>query len=212
MRENIRVFEENWRTYDEWYERNERIYLAEINALKKIVHSGKGLEIGVGTGRFAVPLGVDIGLDPSFNMLHLAKKRNIKPVQGMGENLPFKNESFNFVIIVLTICFVENTILVLSEASRILTKKGKLILAIINKESPWGKHYVAKAVKNKFYKFAHFFSPEEIIQKFKEISLEFKSSYQILFSYPYPPILKENENPRAGYEKGGFVILEALKN
>jgi len=65
--------------YDRWYERNKFAYLSEIEALKKVVpKKGKGLEIGVGTGRFAHALGVSVGIDPSENMLQIARKRKIK--------------------------------------------------------------------------------------------------------------------------------------
>ena len=49
------------------------------------------MEIGVGSGRFAQPLGVKIGIDPSRNMLKFAKERGIQVIRGGGENLPFKD-------------------------------------------------------------------------------------------------------------------------
>jgi hypothetical protein len=49
-----------------------------------------GLEIGVGTGRFAVPLGVRWGVDPSIRMGKMAKARGIQVVSGRAESLPFK--------------------------------------------------------------------------------------------------------------------------
>jgi ubiquinone/menaquinone biosynthesis C-methylase UbiE len=47
------VFNKHVKNYDEWYEKNKYIYLSEVEALKKAIpQDKKGLEIGVGTGRF----------------------------------------------------------------------------------------------------------------------------------------------------------------
>jgi len=55
VRENI--FDIYPKEYDNWYEENKFAYLSEIEALKKVIpEKGEGLEIGVGTGRFAQPL------------------------------------------------------------------------------------------------------------------------------------------------------------
>ena len=72
------IFDKKYQAYDQWYERHEDVYQAELNALRDLIPSGKGLEIGVGTGRFAHPFQVEFGIDPALNMLHLAKKRKIK--------------------------------------------------------------------------------------------------------------------------------------
>ncbi len=85
------VFDTYTEEYEEWFNKNKFAYLSEIEALKKVIPAGKGLEVGVGTGRFAEPLGIDIGVDPSENMLKIAKLRGIKTFQGYGENLPFKD-------------------------------------------------------------------------------------------------------------------------
>ncbi|MBI4003168.1 MAG: SAM-dependent methyltransferase, partial [Nitrospira defluvii] len=55
----VTVFEEHAQKYDEWFNVHESVYQAEIAALRKFVpRTGLGIEVGVGTGRFAVPLGV----------------------------------------------------------------------------------------------------------------------------------------------------------
>src|SRR3972149_6201638 len=92
-----KVFDRNWEKYDNWFENHGDIYSLELKALKKGVPEGLGLEIGVGSGRFAQPLGAKIGVDPSRNMLKLAKKRSIQVILGTGENLPFKENTFDFV-------------------------------------------------------------------------------------------------------------------
>ena len=73
-KEKVAYYEKTWRKYDKWYDTHKSLYQTEIKALEKAMPSGRGLEIGVGTGRFASPLSVRFGLDPSFNMLKLAKQ------------------------------------------------------------------------------------------------------------------------------------------
>jgi len=207
--EKIRTYDKTWKEYDEWYDTHQALYQSQIKALKKIVPSGQGLEIGVGTGRFASPLAVRFGLDPSLNMLKLAKQRNIKVVLGFGESLPFKNESFNFVTIVYTIELVDDPLRFLKEAVRTLKKRGALILGMLDRESSWGKFYKQKAAQSKYYNVFRFFSPEEILQIFKKLPLEYKVAFQTQF-HP-PPDIKDIEEPKKGFGQGGFVVLKAIK-
>lgn len=51
------IFDRYYKRYDAWYGRNRYTYLSELRAIRKFLpRKGKGLEIGVGTGRFAGPL------------------------------------------------------------------------------------------------------------------------------------------------------------
>ena len=52
------------------------------------------LEIGVGTGRFAMHFPDIIGVDPSVNALRIAKRRGLKTLQADGEDLPFDDKTF----------------------------------------------------------------------------------------------------------------------
>ena len=67
--DSIEVFEENAAEYDEWYDENPAAYISEIQALRSLIpSSGTGLEVGAGTGRFAAPLGIKIGVEPAQAM------------------------------------------------------------------------------------------------------------------------------------------------
>jgi ubiquinone/menaquinone biosynthesis C-methylase UbiE len=77
--ENIKVFEDAAEKYDQWFDENRHAYETELLALKKFVpKAGNGLEIGVGTGRFAVPLGIRVGVEPAKAMAEVARKRGIE--------------------------------------------------------------------------------------------------------------------------------------
>jgi ubiquinone/menaquinone biosynthesis C-methylase UbiE len=79
----IDSFEKYSKEYDEWFIKNKNIYLAELNAIKSLVTSGElGVEIGIGTGRFALPLGIKVGVDPSRKMADISRKQGIKVYEG----------------------------------------------------------------------------------------------------------------------------------
>ena len=163
----INIFDRYYKEYDDWYEQNRFAYLSEIEAIRKVLpKTGKGLEIGVGTGRFASVLGISYGVEPSRNMAQIAQRRGIEVKVGYGENLPFEDKEFDFIIIAITICFVESPKKVILEAARVLKDRGRIIIAIVDRNSFLGRFYQKK--KGKFYKLAKFFSTEDVVKLLKE--------------------------------------------
>ena len=202
------IFDRYYRKYDAWYDRNKFVYLSELEALKKAVPKrGKGLEIGVGTGRFAASFGISIGIDPSEKMIRIARQRGIDARLGHGERLPFKNATFDYVAVILTLCFVNESWKVLREARRVLKKNGKIIIAIIDKESFLGKFYQRK--RSIFYKQARFFTAKEIARLLDETGFNKLSYYQSLFKMPDK--INAIEKPKTGFGEGGFVVISARK-
>src|SRR3989337_3951512 len=156
---NIQIFDELAQEYDKWFDESRCAYESEVLALRKFIpKNGKGLEVGVGTGRFAIPLGVKIGVEPAKAMADIARKRGIIVVEAMAEDLPFDDASFDFVLMVTTICFLQNPIRGLEEAKRVLKPGGYMIIGMIDKESPLGRIYEAKKNNSKFYRHAHSYS------------------------------------------------------
>lgn len=200
------IFDRFYKRYDAWYDRNISVYLSELIAIKKVLpKKSKGLEIGVGTGRFAVPLGITTGIDPSKNMIKIARQRGIKARLGLGERLPFRNYTFDYVAIIITICFVQEPLKVLEETKRVLKKGGGIIIGIIDKDSFLGKLYQRK--KSVFYDQAHFFKVVEIKNLLKKVGFNKFYLYQTI-SKP-PNKMKSIEKPKRGFGKGGFVVISA---
>ena len=57
-----RPFEEHPLLYEDWFERNRFVYDSEVLAVRtQLPESGSSVEIGVGSGRFAAPLGRTCG-------------------------------------------------------------------------------------------------------------------------------------------------------
>lgn len=202
------IFERYYKKYDAWYDRNIFAYLSELKVLKKVLlKKGKGLEIGVGTGRFAAPLGIAVGIDPAKNMLKIARERGLDARIGRGERLPFRNSSFDYAAIIISLCFVQNPQKVLKEARRVLKKKGKIIIGIIDKDSFLGKFYQRK--KGVFYKQANFFNLREARDLLKRLGFGEFIYYQTLFKFP--DRINSIQRPKRGYGQGGFVVISAKK-
>ncbi len=164
---------------------------------------GKRLEVGVGTGRFAAPLGVSIGIDTSSKMLKKAVERGITVIQALGEYLPFKEAEFDYVLLIVTLCFVDNPQAVLAESRRVLKPGGKLIVGIVDRDSFLGKVYQSK--NSPFYKVARLYSAQEVIELLKVSDFKEITTIQTIFSLPEN--LKEVESVRQGYGQGGFVVI-----
>ena len=198
------VFERYARKYDVWYDKNKLAYLSELEAVRKFLpKKGRGLEIGVGTGRFAAALNIEFGVDPSPAMLKKAKVRGVKVRLGVGERLPFGDSVFDYAAIIISICFMDNPRKVFKEAKRVLKKNGKLIVGIIDKNSFLGRLYRKK--KSVFYRKVHFYGAEEISKLFKEYGFKRISYLQTIFSSLRGIV--SVETPVSGFGRGGFVVI-----
>jgi hypothetical protein len=85
----IEPFERHKAKYEKWFEKNVFAYKSELQAIRYLLpKKGTGLEIGVGTGRFAEPLGIRVGIEPSKAMREVAQKRGIEVIGGVAEAAP----------------------------------------------------------------------------------------------------------------------------
>lgn len=164
--ETVRLFDRETARYDAWFDSlaGQVLFRAEVEAVRRLFSGlpGPGLEVGVGTGRFAQALGVSYGADPSWGVLQLARRRGVHVVQGRGEALPFLDGTFGSVLLIVTLCFAD-PISLLEEAKRSLAPGGGLIVADILRDSPWGCWYRdKKAAGHPFYRHATFYSLEEL--------------------------------------------------
>lgn len=109
MGNSATAFDQNALEYDQWFDRHSAIYETELLALKKAIPNNiKGIEIGVGTGRFAQALDIEFGVEPSENMAIKAEQRGIEVYRAFAENLPIKNDFFDFALMVSTVCFLSD--------------------------------------------------------------------------------------------------------
>lgn len=207
---NIESFEKHAWEYEAWFENNRFVYESELRALKdKLPQRGEGIEVGVGSGRFAAPLDIKIGVDPSARMRALARSRGIAAIDGVAEKLPFEDGRFSFVLMVTTICFLDDIQAAFEEAFRVLKPGGSLIIGFIDKDSPVGVSYQQRKSESVFYKTATFYSVDEVIPHLEKTgftSLEFS---QTIFRQPSE--IKSLEPVKEGYGEGSFVVVKAVR-
>lgn len=210
MKAKSHPFDAHHARYDAWFARHDAAYHSELLAVRAALPwQGLGLEIGVGTGRFAAPLGVKVGIDPSMAMLAYAVKRGILAIQAIGETLPFKNAVFDFVLMVTTICFVTDAQKMLVETRRVLKPGAPLVIGFVDRESRLGKVYLDHKAENVFYRDATFYSASEVKNLLKDVGFDRQIWVQTLSS----PLdqTQEIEALREGYGSGGFVVVSATR-
>ena len=206
----VESFEKNVDRYEAWFDRNRSAYESELEALRALLpKSGEGLEVGVGTGRFAAPLGVRVGVDPSSAMSKVAMERGIEVHSGVGENLPCQDSSFDFVLLVTTICFLDDVPAALGEAYRVLKSGGCILVGFIDRESSLGKVYEKRKQDNEFYRDATFLSVNEVVYHLKQAGFHDFVFRQTIFQNPTE--MKQPDPVRSGYGEGSFVVVRAKK-
>lgn len=202
-------FEEHTQRYEDWFEANEAAYRSELRALERLApEPGFGLEIGVGSGRFAAPLGFDVGVDPAEAMLAHARERGIQVCTGVAEALPFRDGSFETALIVTTICFVDDVSRTFREARRVLESDGALVMGYIDRESPVGQVYLEHKEENPFYREATFHSTDELVDGLEAAGFSEFEFVQTIFDWPGD--IDEVQPVEAGYGNGSFVGVKAV--
>lgn len=201
-------FDEQANDYDAWFEKHPDLYRAELEAVRSFIPaSGNGVEIGVGTGRFAVPLGIPLGVEPAPRMAELARQRGIDVLEGVAEALPFAGDSFDFAVMVTVVCFLDDVALAFRETCRILKPDGILVIGFIDRESELGQQYSQKKEQSRFYRDATFYSVSEVEGWLAEAGFS---------SFAYCQTLLPGETTdltiREGYGSGGFVVVQAHKS
>lgn len=208
MTDTTTAFDQSTLEYDQWFDKHSTVYQSEILAIQQAITKNKtGIEIGIGTGRFAKPLDIKFSVEPSENMARVAEQRGITVYRAYAENLPIDNATFDFALMVTTVCFLSDIPKAFSEVHRILKPQGEIILAIIDKNSELGRKYEMEKSTNKFYKDAHFHSTEELTELLKQSDFQNFQYWQTLTGIND----NEIEKPITGYGQGSFVVIKANK-
>lgn len=196
--------------YDRWYDEHRAVYLSELRAIRAALPKrGCGLEIGAGTGRFSAALGIRTGVEPSAAMAALARSRGLEICEARAERLPFADASFGFALMATALCFVKRPLAALKEAVRVIKPGGRLVLAIIDGDSPAGRKYWGKKAGRRFYREARILGASGVMARLEELGLAKIRSFQTLSSQPED--VRRPEPVRAGHGEGLFAVIAATK-
>jgi len=131
---------------------------------------------------------------------------------GEGERTPFADASFGSVFLIVTLCFVNSPLAVLSEANRILTDNGEALIGMVLRDSPWGRYYSQKAAEgHRFYRHARFYSYDEVAEFLEQSGFEIREVVSTLFQMPGEA--SQMESPEHSYSPdAGFTVIMAGKS
>ena len=219
---------EKGQLFDEWPEVYDRWFTTPIGSLVKkyeaqlildLLKPGQGeiiLDAGCGTGVFTLDIlssgSKVIGLDISLPMLIRAGK-NLKgyPFQMVLAdmlNLPFRKGSFDKVVSVTALEFIEDAEGAVKELFRVTRKGGCIVLATLNSRSPWALRRKAQArERHTIFEKAIFRSPDEL-RSF--VSVEGRVKTAVHFQKEDDPegaIWIEREGKRKHLDTGAFVAI-----
>jgi ubiquinone/menaquinone biosynthesis C-methylase UbiE len=168
------------REYDYWYRDPKNRFVADLEdeLMFRLLAPKAGerlLDIGCGTGRHLLmfaEMGLNVtGLDASAHMLDLAKKRlrhRAELYEGIAEDLPFEDNSFDVSIMVTTLEFVEDTRKAIAEACRVT--KDRLFIGVLNRYAPKA---IERRIKGIFletiYNRARFFSVWGLARQVRDV-------------------------------------------
>ncbi|OFY35788.1 MAG: hypothetical protein A2275_12965 [Bacteroidetes bacterium RIFOXYA12_FULL_35_11] len=208
---NIKFFDDNVLSYEKWFAENSFVFLSEIKTIREVLPlEGRGLDIGMGSGLFSSALQIKEGIEPAKAMRDKAIERGLAPLDAVAENLPYRNNSFDFVLMTTVICFLHNIEQAFHEVFRVLKTNGIFILAFIDKNSVEGKNILKKKNKNGFYKEAQLYSYSEVQTLLVKSNFEVDKTMQTLFGNLDE--IKNVQIPEYGSGEGSFVVIKAKKN
>ncbi len=126
-------------SYRKWFQ-EEKLYLNGI-----ITNDAKVLEVGCGDGRSISDIATRTknvtGIDYDLTAVSKASQRfssekTIKIIKADATNLPFENETYDFVICMVTfVNFDDKKQVALSEMKRVLKKGGKIIISAFSEDA-----------------------------------------------------------------------------
>lgn len=201
------AFEQFSDAYDAWFEINADLYAAELATLRSMLPEDpqRGLEVGVGSGKFAAPLGIKTGVEPCEQMAAKARQLGIKVYPGVAEQLPFEDNSFPFILSVTTICFVDDVLKTFQESFRVLQPGGTILVGFVDRESQLGQKYQRNKDNSRFYREATFFSTSELMEQLQTAGFCKLHCRQALIPGETQKTVKD------GHGDGAFVVIKGHK-
>ncbi len=196
--------------YDAWFDENENVYRSELLAIEALLPEKEGtwVEIGVGSGRFASKLGIDIGIEPAEGIAELARKRGVNVINGRAEEIPLPDESAAAAFLITSLCFIADMDRAFSETKRILVPGGVVIVAFVPRDSRLGEVYVES--DDPFIRHAVLRTRKEVLAGLEAAGFVVDRCLHTLSDDP-GSMNDRVEDPKEGCEGGSFAVVRAGK-
>jgi ubiquinone/menaquinone biosynthesis C-methylase UbiE len=200
-------------TYDEeWVKKHPFVFHSQVEALKKMlpeVEHTSGIEIGIGTGIFTKALGIKQEIDLSPDLPILAQKQAILLVDGGTEQLPYKDFSLNFILMVHSTHYFHNLPFLFTEVHRILQNNGVLVTGFFDYNNVIKPLYDPHKPGYLFNRQANFLTVEKVVFDLNCAGFKQLDFCQTLFR----PLEQINslETSKPGYGEGSFIVVQAQK-
>ena len=180
--------------YESWYDTKKGIYFDKLEKqliLKSIEpkYNESLLDIGCGTGhhlRWLKAFGLRLaGIDNSKFMLDAARRSLGEDVElriGDAKDLLYKDESYDIVMMITTLEFLDEPRLALKEALRVA--KDRIFLGVLNKYCPLSIKRRIKGIflKDPIWSYARFFSVWELLKLIKSLDGNLKADWETVIS------------------------------
>ncbi len=154
------------------------------------------LDVGCGDGTYALAAAsrgaLCTAVDRFDEMLEAARQRALDSgaqigfERGDANRLPFSDESFDVVLAVTVLCFVEDASRAVRELARVLVPGGRLVLADLNRWSTWAAWRRVRALfGSRTWRHARFCSAGGLTRLVTSAGLEVERADRAI---TYPPI------------------------
>ena len=220
--------------YDEWFMKNENVFISELRLFQKVLGDITGkklLSVGCGSGLFESYIDCSNveGIEPSEDMGQIAVKRGVNVIKfGLIEDVDLPDNEYDIIYFNGSSSYMEDLVPVYEKSLKALKAGGKLILLDVPKESAFGFMYLlGKSLNTYDHEYLEGAMPElpyplalassgiwhtteEKINVLKDLGVSKFNFYQTLVKNP----LYTNEEPEdvvEGYKSGGYVAIIAEK-
>jgi ubiquinone/menaquinone biosynthesis C-methylase UbiE len=218
--------------FDEWPEKYDQWFTTPIGAFVKKYESELMLDLlkpssgeqvldaGCGTGVFTLEIlssgAKVIGLDISLPMLRRAREKlavyPFYPVWGDISKLPFREGIFDKVVSITAIEFIKDAKKCVAELFRVTRRGGVVVVANLNRLSPWAVRRIEKAKKGKsIFSNAIFRSPDDLhslapVKGLVKTAIHFQKE-----DSPEIAVEAEHEGRIKKWDTGAFAIVQWYK-
>lgn len=169
---------DNWPArYEQWFQTpiGELVREIELGHIMEMLDPGPGdriLDVGCGTGifteQYAQKGAMVTGVDLSLEMLRYGCMKPdlaaMQPAVADMRQLPFSDGAFGKTVSITALEFVRDGRRAVQELIRVTRRGGQLVIATLNRLSPWAKRRRQNAQQDRtsVFRHVHFRSPDEL--------------------------------------------------